>query len=61
MSCNRRHHGRQAAKPELETADHAAASTVAFQLWGLDFLLDADCGVTLLEVRRRLACHRLLQ
>ena len=45
-----------AAKHELETADYQAATTVSFQLWGLDFLLDADCGVTLLEANVSPAC-----
>ena len=45
-----------AAKTELENADSETAAWVSFQLWGLDFMVDADFNVQLLEANVSPAC-----
>ena len=49
-----------AAKTELENTDPATAPWVSFQLWGLDFMVDADFRVQLLEANVSPACAEAL-
>jgi hypothetical protein len=47
-----------AGKDALENS--AAAEVVSFQLWGLDFMVDAEFDVTLLEANVSPACAQAL-
>ena len=53
-------HTMLAAKTELENTDPATAPWVSFQLWGLDFMVDADFRVQLLEANVSPACAEAL-
>jgi hypothetical protein len=49
-------HTMLSAKLELENSDAADAAWVSFQLWGLDYMVDADFNVQLLEANVSPAC-----
>lgn len=49
-------HTMLSAKDELENSDPAGAPWVSFQLWGLDYMVDADFNVQLLEANVSPAC-----
>jgi hypothetical protein len=53
-------HTMLAAKTELENSEPETAQWVSFQLWGLDFMVDADFHVQLLEANVSPACAEAL-
>lgn len=53
-------HTMLAAKTELENDEPETAAWVSFQLWGLDFMVDADFHVQLLEANVSPACAEAL-